>query len=245
MGLSANTMRGAIRYLPGAGKLAAINRLVVWPPTTAPVYGNHIRPTAEPSGTAAKGDFYFDSTANCLRTYTGSAWEDVGQSPTGNVTIGGTLDVTGAVNYKRQVTDTGGAFATPIVLTTAQSGRVIKLDDAAGLDFTLPAIGASDVGTWFRFVCTVSATSNSYRFTAQAADLLKGGVWMVDFDDAYTAPQGVFLEPDGSDDLIMTMNGSTTGGKAGTDIEFLAVSATEWFVSGTVVGDGVLATPFS
>lgn len=169
----------------------------------------------------------------------------------GNATVGGTLAVTGAttlsgaVNYKRQVTDTGGAFATPIALTEAQSGRVILVDDAAGLDFTLPAIAAAQVGTHYKFLVTTTITSNSFRVTAQAGDLLKGGLLVVDFNDAYTAPQGAFLEPDGSDDLIMTMNGTTTGGKAGTVVEFIAISATEWFVTGIVAGDGVLATPFS
>lgn len=164
---------------------------------------------------------------------------------TGNATVGGTLAVSGALNYKRQVTDTGGAFATPIALTEAQSGRVILVDDAAGLDFTLPAIAAAQVGTHYKFLVTTTITSNSFRVTAQAGDLLKGGLLVVDFNDAYTAPQGAFLEPDGSDDLIMTMNGTTTGGKAGTVVEFIAISATEWFVTGIVAGDGVLATPFS
>lgn len=169
----------------------------------------------------------------------------------GDATVTGTLGVTGAVtlsstlNYKSQVTDTGGAFATPIVLTTAQSGRLILVDDAAGLDFTLPAIGASDIGTWFEFLVTVSVTSNSFRVTAGAGDLLNGGVLAIDFDAAYTAPQAAFYEPDFSDDLIMTCNGTTTGGKKGTRIKFEAVSATQWFVTGTLVGDGVLATPFS
>lgn len=166
-------------------------------------------------------------------------------------TFSSTLDVTGAttlggaVNYKKQVTDTGGAFATPIALTEAQSGRVILVDDAAGLDFTLPALAAAQVGTHYKFLVTVSVSSNSFRVTAGTGDLLTGGIWMVDFDAAYTAPQGVFLEPDGSDDLIMTMNGTTTGGKAGTVVEFIATSATSWFVTGTVAGDGTLATPFS
>lgn len=178
-------------------------------------------------------------------TFTGA------QTLTGNTTLSGTLSVagastlSGAVNYKLQVTDTGGAYATPIALTEAQSGRNILVDDAAGLDFTLPAIAAAQIGTHYRFLVTVSVTSNNFRVTAQAGDLLKGGVWMVDFDAAYTAPQGVFLEPDGSDDLVFTANGTTTGGKLGTVVEFIAISATEWFVTGTVVGDGVLATPFS
>lgn len=151
----------------------------------------------------------------------------------------------GELNYKAQVTDTGGAFATPIVLTAAQSGRVILVDDAAGLDFTLPAISASEVGTKFEFLVTTSITSNSFRVTAASGDLLRGGIAMFDFDAAYTAPQGAYYTPDESNDLIMTMNGTTTGGKKGTKITFTAISATGWFVSGIAFGDGVLATPFS
>lgn len=158
---------------------------------------------------------------------------------TGAVKIGSPL------NFKKQVTDTGGAFATPIVLTEAQSGRVILVDDAAGLDFTLPAITSSNIGMSFKFLVTVTVTSNSFRVTAAAGDLLNGGITMIDFDAAYTAPQAVFIEPDFSDDLIMTMNGSTTGGKKGTVVEFTAVSATQWFVTGIVGADGVIATPFA
>lgn len=167
---------------------------------------------------------------------------------TGATTLSSTLAVTGAstlsgaVNYKRQVTDTGGVYATPIALTEAQSGRVILVDDAAGLDFTLPAIAAAQVGTHYKFLVTTTVTSNNFRVTAGAADLLKGGIWMADFDTANT---GAYFTPDGSDDLVMTMNGSTTGGKKGTWVEFTAISATEWFVNGTVFGDGSLATPFS
>jgi hypothetical protein len=163
----------------------------------------------------------------------------------GDATVAGSLAVSGALNYKAQVTDTGGAFATPIVLTEAQSGRLVLVDDAAGLDFTLPAIATAQIGTWFEFLVTVTITSNSFRVTAAAGDLLNGGVLAIDFDAAYTAPQAAFYVPDFSDDLVMTCNGGTTGGKKGTRIKFEAVSATQWFVTGTLVGDGVLATPFS
>lgn len=162
----------------------------------------------------------------------------------GAVTLASTLSV-GAVNSKRQVTDTAGAFATPIVLTAAQSGRVLIVDDAAGLDFTLPAIGASDIGMHFKFLVTVTITSNSFRVTAATGDLLQGGLLTVDFDAVYTAPQGAFYEPDGTDDLIMTMNGTTQGGKRGSWVEFTALTATQWFVHGVAVGDGTLATQFS
>lgn len=167
---------------------------------------------------------------------------------TGATTLSSTLAVSGAstlsgaVNYKRQVTDTGGVYATPVVLTEAQSGRVLLVDDAAGLDFTLPAIAAAQIGTHYKFLVTTTVTSNNFRVTAGAADLLKGGIWMADFDTANT---GAYFTPDGSDDLVLTMNGSTTGGKKGTWVEFTAISATEWFVHGVVFGDGSLATPFS
>ena len=160
-------------------------------------------------------------------------------------TFSGAVTISGALNAKLPIIDTGGAFATPIVLTTAQSGNVVLVDNAAGLDFSLPALAAGDVGVHFKFLVTTTITSNSFRVTAQAGDLLRGGVTSVDFDAAYTAPQAVFLEPDEVDDLVMTLNGGTTGGKKGTIVEFIGVHATGWFVTGIVAADGVIATPFS
>lgn len=159
-----------------------------------------------------------------------------------------TLDATGAAtlggatNFKRQVTNTGGAYATPVVLTTAQSGRVILVNDAAGLDFTLPAIATADIGTHFLFLVTVTVTSNNFRVTAAAGDLLFGALPMSDFD---TADKVSYFAPNGSSNLVLTCNGSTTGGKLGSWVEYIATSATQWVVRGYLWGDGTLATPFS
>lgn len=177
-------------------------------------------------------------------TYGGNNTYSGNNTHSGNNTFSGTNNF-GVVTYKSNVIDTGGAYATPVVLTEAQSGSLILVDDAQGLDFTLPAITSSNIGMRFEFLVTVTITSNNFRVTAAAGDLLNGGVTMIDFDAAYTAPQAVFMEPDFSDDLIMTCNGSTTGGKKGTRVVFEAVSATQWFVSGTVAADGVIATCFS
>jgi hypothetical protein len=52
---------------------------------------------------------------------------------------------------------------------------------------------------------------------------------------------------DGNNDFI-TLNGSTTGGIAGTMIEVVAILATgaarAWAVSGTIIGSGNTITPF-
>lgn len=190
--------------------------------------------------------FLVDTSGNV--TVPGTLAVTGAQTFTGDTGVGGALAVTGAsalsgaVNFKRQVTSTGGAYATPVVLTTAQSGRVILVDDAAGLDFTLPAIATADIGTHFRFCVTVSVTSNNFRVTAAAGDLLFGALWLADFDTANT---GAYFTPNGSSHLVTTMNGSTTGGKKGTCLEFIAISATGWYVTGNAFGDGTLATPFS
>lgn len=149
----------------------------------------------------------------------------------------------------RPVVDTGGAFATPIVLTAADSGKVYLLDDAAGLDFTLPAITASTIGMNFRFVLVTEVTSNSYRFTAQSGDLLAGSVIVYDKDVAEGSTEALqqLFRPDGSDDLIVTIGGAddTTGALVGGELEFLAITATSWWVTGKLIGDGALATIFS
>lgn len=176
----------------------------------------------------------------------------IGQSTlaiTGAATLSSTLAVTGATNYKRQVTDTGGAFATPVVLTSAQSGRVLLLDDAAGLDFTLPAIAAADIGTHFLFLLVVEPTSNSYRITAATGDVLNGHVIIYDKDVAEGSTEALLqvFQANGSSHLVFTITGSddTQGSLIGGWVEYTAISATGWFVRGSLIGDGSLATPFS
>lgn len=190
---------------------------------------------------------------NGLNTQKATNINGITVDASGNAVVPGTFNVTGAttltaggslgvINYANQVTNTGGAYATPIVLTTAQTGRIILVNDAAGLDFTLPSIATADVGTNYTFVVTTTVTSNNFRVTAAAGDLLNGAVWLADFDTANT---GTYFAANGSSNLVVTCNGSTTGGKKGTWLTFVAISSTGWFVYGNMFGDGTLATPFS
>jgi hypothetical protein len=146
---------------------------------------------------------------------------------------------------KRTVVDTGGAFATPIVLTAANSGSIYLLDDAAGLDFTLPALAAADVGIEYTFFVTVTNTSNSYRFTAQAGDLMRGNVLVVDTSDAYTAPQIVADGPNESSHLVIDLTSDATGAMLGGWLTLTAISATGWFARGVLQANGTITTIFA
>jgi hypothetical protein len=155
----------------------------------------------------------------------------------------------GSAGLRETVVDTGGAFATPIVLTAGDTGKTYLLDDAAGLDFTLPAIAAADVGIKYRFLVQVEPTSNSYRFTAQAADLLLGRLVIIDKDMVEGSTEAVqqLNRPDGTDDLILTITGTddTQGSLVGGSFTIEAITATRWWVEGVLIGDGALATNFS
>ncbi len=129
-----------------------------------------------------------------------------------------------------------------LTMTAANSGSVMLLD-AGAVAYVLPAVATADIGIYFDFFTTVTATAQT--ITAGAADLLTGSAMVYDFDAAYTAPQAKWFVPDVVDDLIITMNGTTTGGKVGSFLRLTAISATRWFIQGTLGGDGVIATPFS
>jgi hypothetical protein len=50
--------------------------------------------------------------------------------------------------------------------------------------------------------------------------------------------------PAASNDVI-SMNGTTTGGIAGSVVEVTAIATAEYLVTGTLLGSGTLATPFA
>lgn len=165
-------------------------------------------------------------------------------SATGALTVLGGLGVTknlfigGVYGGKANVLASSGNTT----MTEAMSGAVMLIDGAT-VAYTLPAVTSSNIGMYFTFVVTVAATAAS--ITAGAADLLVGSVYLSDDTAAYTAPQGVVVKPDVTNDLILSMNGTTTGGKLGTIFRFTAISATRWQVEGVSNGSGVLATCFS
>ena len=160
----------------------------------------------------------------------------------GAVTLQSTLNVTGAITSTAGMINRRNVLASSgnTTITTAMSGSVMLIDGAS-TDYALPAIGSGDIGVYYDFVSTIISTGTQ-TITAQAADLLTGSIAII---DAGAVGSDIF-SPDVSDDLVITLNGTTTGGVAvGSWCRLTAISATRWFVQGVFNGSGTLATPFS
>jgi hypothetical protein len=78
--------------------------------------------------------------------------------------------------------------------------------------------------------------------TSGSSDLFIGSVISIDSD---TSGAVVGFSANGSSNDFINLNGSTTGGVAGTWIQIVAVAADKYMVTGVVVGSGTVATPFA
>lgn len=141
-----------------------------------------------------------------------------------------------SMHRAKAVQTIGEAVATR-TLTAKESGAVCQFDAAAGVVYTLPA---PVIGMEFEFITTVSCTSNSHKIITDAATtFLLGEVFM--FTTATVAGAGFAFN--GTTHVACTSNGSTTGGLIGSRIKVRAISSTQWFIEGGMVGSGTIVTP--
>lgn len=137
-----------------------------------------------------------------------------------------------AKGLTQEVINAGSA----VTLESGQSGSLVLLDTATGSVITLPT---PVVGVTFDFAVSVSVTSNSHIIGGSAGEFLMGGIQMM--IDTTAVSEGQFLN--GTSHLTLTHNGTTTGGLIGTNYRFVAVSTTQWNVTGLTAASGTLATP--
>lgn len=132
------------------------------------------------------------------------------------------------------------AGSTLTVTAAAHAGKIIALDAAAGSTVTLPA--ATGTGNVYTFVTKVIATSNSHIIkVANATDVFSGSLTVVDNADGTATTFGTVAASD-----TITLNRTTTGSvKVGERINIIDVAAGYFSVTGTVIGTGSEATPFS
>jgi hypothetical protein len=134
------------------------------------------------------------------------------------------------------------------------AGRTLRTNDAT-LIITLPAIVATpdpvtsgpgadpntinNLGATYRVF--VETTASALAIKTNGTDKFVGSIMMVDTDSS-GAVSG--YAPAASNDVI-NLDGSTTGGIAGSWIEITAVDANKYFVTGILLGSGSVATPFA
>lgn len=137
--------------------------------------------------------------------------------------------------------------ATARVLSPVESGSIVLFDRAAGNTLTLP--DSAVPGTWYEVWVSKTPTSNSHKvitgLNGSTNAVLAGSL---DSFNVNTNANSGFQIVEGSAAnrfASVAMNGTTTGGQAGTVLRFTALSTGTWMVTGVNVGSGVIATPAS
>jgi hypothetical protein len=154
----------------------------------------------------------------------------------------GLTTFSGPVRSERGFTAVG---STAVVAITAETtltyadhvGRIIEINDADGA-VTLPAITSDTIGATYKFF--VGTTASDLDIKTDGTDKFVGNLVLA----AAATSQARGFAPAASNDVI-SMNGTTTGGIAGSVVEVTAIATAEYLVTGTLLGSGTLSTPFA
>ena len=123
-----------------------------------------------------------------------------------------------------------------------KDGAFYTLNRAGGITFNLPEATAANVGLNCTLAVETTFTGTMTVACGSTSDLFIGGVSLV---DPTTAGDTNFFQPDVSNDDQLVADGDTKGRLAGGIIELKIIDVNRVFISGTLVGDGTLATPFA
>ena len=138
--------------------------------------------------------------------------------------------------------------AATTLTVAAHAGKILTCNDADG-KFTLPSIVATapgedgdpnqtnNLGASFFFVVETAATDMD--ILTDGTDKFVGGLY-TGVDDATGK---TFISGAAND--VITLNGSTKGGLAGSIIKVTAMGSAKYAVEGIILGSGTLVTPFA
>jgi len=130
----------------------------------------------------------------------------------------------------------------------AHAGKVLTCNDADG-KFTLPSIvttaptdptdpnSLNNLGATFIFIIETAATDLDIK--TDGTDKFVGGLYTGVSD----ATGKTFIS--GASNDVITLNGSTKGGLAGSIIKCTAMGSAKYAVEGITLGSGTLVTPFA
>lgn len=138
-------------------------------------------------------------------------------------------------------------------------GRILAVGGslAAALTLTLPAINTdsdassagpgrdyntqNNLGVLYSIWVPTTISTSSLKIATDGTDKYIGSLLSVDTD---TSGAMVGFTAASTNDFI-NLNGTTTGGVAGTWIEIRALAALKYGVTGVILGTGTVATPFA
>ena len=153
-------------------------------------------------------------------------------------------------NRLHAVLSTHPAFSNPMITETGSSftvqkerhaGKLVVLSRAAGITAVLPA--ATGSGESYEFVIgTTQSGGNAVIKVANSSDTMVG---QLETSTTTGATTNGFCEAAGGTDDTITMNGTTTGGIAGSRVRCRDIKANTWLVEGNLIGSGTLATSLS
>ena len=130
----------------------------------------------------------------------------------------------------------------------AHAGKILTCNDADG-KFTLPSIVTTspsdptdpnqlnNLGASFFFVVETAATDMDIK--TDGTDKFVGGLYTGKDD----ATGKTFISAASND--VITMNGSTKGGLAGSIVKVTAMASAKYAVEGIILGSGTIVTPFA
>lgn len=124
-------------------------------------------------------------------------------------------------------------------LLPKESGSLCLLDKADGMTWTLPT---PVEGMQFEFETTVAVSGGSIKVVTAtpASQFILGAV----FTYTIATASGAGFAFNGTSHVAITMQtGGTYGGLVGTRFKLEAISATQWLISGSLVGSGTIVTP--
>ena len=142
----------------------------------------------------------------------------------------------------------------------AHGGRIISVGGslAAAVTLTLPAINTSsnpvtsgpgqdpntvnNEGVMYTIWVPTTISTSSLKIGTNGTDKYVGTIVMNDTDTDGAALVG--FSAAAANDFI-NLNGTTTGGVAGSWVQIFAIAANKYMVTGTVLGTGTVATPFA
>jgi len=138
--------------------------------------------------------------------------------------------------------------ANTTITVADHAGRALLCNDADGV-FTLPSIVVTEptdktdpnqlanLGAQFTFIVVTAATDMD--ILTDGTDKFVGGLYT-----GVTDATGKTFISGASNDVI-TLNGSTKGGLAGSIIKVTAMASAKYAVEGITLGSGTLVTPFA